>query len=300
MFSRLKMSGSVKFKLTPAVPGHLIRRDGIWRLQSRVFSANDLFTFDNWGRSCAWKPGHATFVNGTVRIAIDNLTKTECHSIDVKTLSDRVCFLIYGYEHPSSFSLSANMELFNTSEPFLEHVQKLYSEQPLLEHVNKLYSERVDSDNGEPIRILLLMASPELNSAIRQLCRAIDSSPYPHYTLSGQYNLPFIHEGHAPAHPVASSNMPNQNKRPTVPSSELSKCLNSNSFIEVRFVPRINGLRYAFLSSSFRGDRVFRFDTSGSSRRVVDWTDDADSKIHTSIRKAVDFFIKTQQCSNVK
>ena len=179
------MPGSVKFKLTPTVPGHSIRRDGIWRLQSRVYSANDLFTFDNWGRICDWKPDHMTFVNDTVGTAIDQLTKTECDSSNVKTLSNRVRSLCYEYEHP--LCLSANMELFNTSEPFLEHIQKLYSEQPFLEHIKKLFSEYGNSDyTGEPIRIFVLLVSPELNSTIRQLCRAIDSRPYPHLTLSGQ------------------------------------------------------------------------------------------------------------------
>ena len=244
-----------------------------------------------------------TFVNDTVGTTFDQLTKTECDSSNVKSLSDRVRSLCYEYEHP--LCLSANMELFNTSEPFLEHIQKLYSEQPFLEHIKKLFSEYGNSDyTGEPIRIFVLLVSPELNSAIRQLCRAIDSRPYPRLTLSGQNNLPFIHERNEHTHPVVGSGIPDQNKLSTAEPSALSHLLDSSSF-KVCFVPTINGLQYEFCSSTFRIDCIIQFDASGSSRRVVDWNNAADSKIHASIRKAVDYFIqdcfvKTLQWSNGK
>ena len=65
--------------------------------------------------------------------------------------------------------------------------------------------------------------------------------------------------------------------------------------MSVRFIPTIPELHDDLRSSSFRDERIFRFDTSESSRRVVDWNDAAELKIQASIHKAIKVILHTNK-----
>ena len=82
---------------------------------------------------------------------------------------------------------------------------------------------------------------------------------------------------------------------PLLKLSDSSMKSNTNDSTKIRFIPTIPKLHDELWSSSFRDERIFRFDTSGTSRRVVDWSDAAESRIQASIHKAIKAILHTHK-----